>query len=70
MYLVCDPKDVLDISGDISDENINFYGGSMCEIELCWNYFVQNYDCYLLHSEDARLNRNNFSNFYNINFSF
>ena len=70
MYLVCDPKDVLDISDDISDENINFYGGSMCEIELCWNYFVQNYDCYLLHSEDARLNRNNFSNFYNINFSF
>ena len=40
MYLFCDPKDVLDISDDISDENINFYGGSMCEIELCWNYFA------------------------------
>ena len=71
MCLVCDPKDVLDISNYISREDEkDFYAGRSCEIELCWNYFVQNYDCYLLYSEDARLNKNNFSNFYNINFSF
>lgn len=64
---------MLDISDDISHEDfIYLFPESKCEIdlELCWSYFAQNYDCYLLNSEDASLNKNDFSNFYNINFSF
>ena len=57
---------MLDISDDISHEDFIYL---FPDLELCWSYFA-NYDCYLLNSEDASLNKNDFSNFYNINFSF
>ena len=69
MVPVYDPKDMVYIERENFDP---FYRTIVYDFEfnLCWNYFVQNYHCYVIHYEVVDFNEKLFYGFYNIQFSF
>ena len=69
MVPVYDSKDMV----YIERENFDLFYRTIVydfDFNLCWNYFVQNYHCYVIHSEDVDFNEKLFYGFYNIQFSF
>ena len=65
----CQANDMLNVN--IEDEKYNKRNIlEYCDVQLCWNYFERNYECYRLEAKYDGTKENYIYNLHNFQFSF